>query len=60
MITSGQVLPSDTSDTNATTAGQSLTMFVTELMSAAGTSPIQSIFTPAGAVALIKDAVQHV
>ena len=60
MITSGQVLPSDASDTNATVAGQSLTMFVTELISATGRSPTHSIFTHAGAVALIEDAVQHV
>ena len=37
---SGQVFPSETSDTNATTTGQSLTIFVTELISLTGKSDI--------------------
>ena len=40
VMVSGQVFPSETSDTNATTTGQSLTIFITEVISLTGKSDI--------------------
>ena len=54
MITSGQVFPSDTSLTNATTGlvVQLSASSVTTVISAAGTSPIHSTFTATGLLAV--------